>query len=274
MKKICFALILGLSFLSFSQDEYLENFKQKQIVFPGCEDAKDQQDCFDIKLQDFISNNIGEDDLTFIIQNKKKDTIKISSSLYFDKNGVIDKKDSKIGFFFGKDQRKLESLINIFPKVKPLIDEAGRGVNTRKGAILVFVLQNKKLMPIYDFVPDEVPFAIIENVPVYRGCDSKTLDNKALKKCMSKRIGELISKKFNIRKASKGMPSGTVKIYAAFKVGKDGEVSDIKVRAPNKRLEKETKRVLKLIPKLEKPGYQRGKAVIVPYSLPIVFRVK
>ena len=263
-----------ISFLSFSQNEYLENFKQKEVVFPGCEDNSDQKGCFDIRLQDFIANTISDDDLAYIIQNKKKDTIRINSSLYFDKNGMIDKKDSKIGFFYDKNQKSFVSLVDNFPKVKPILDEEGRGVNTNKRSILTFVLQGETLKPINNYIPDEVPFSVIENVPVYKGCDAKTLDNKALKKCMSKRIGDLISKKFNIRKASKGMPSGTVKIYAAFKVDKTGEVREIKVRAPNKRLEKETRRVLKLIPKLDKPGYQRGKPVIVPYSLPIVFRVK
>ena len=40
-----------------------------------------------------------------------------------------------------------------------------------------------------------------------------------------------------------------------------------------KGLEKEAQRVINLLPKM-KPGKQRGKAVIVPYSLPIIFQVQ
>jgi protein TonB len=38
-------------------------------------------------------------------------------------------------------------------------------------------------------------------------------------------------------------------------------------------LEKEAARVINLLPKM-KPGKQRGKSVIVPYSLPIIFVVQ
>ena len=44
-------------------------------------------------------------------------------------------------------------------------------------------------------------------------------------------------------------------------------------RAINLELEKEAIRVISKLPQMT-PGYQRGKAVIVPYSLPIVFQVQ
>ena len=121
---------------------------------------------------------------------------------------------------------------------------------------------------------DEVPFAIIENVPVYSGCD-ENMGNQALKQCMGSQISTLISKNFNINKARNlNLPEGKVRIMAYFKIGVNGEIKDIKVIAPHKELEKETIRVIKLIPKLDKPGYLRGKAVVVPYTLPIVFTVE
>jgi protein TonB len=58
-----------------------------------------------------------------------------------------------------------------------------------------------------------------------------------------------------------------------FKIDKKGEIVDIRARAPHKRLEKEAIRVVSILPKM-KPGRQRGKAVGVKYSLPIVFNVE
>ena len=58
-----------------------------------------------------------------------------------------------------------------------------------------------------------------------------------------------------------------------FKIDKRGNVTSVRARAPHPRLEKEAVRVIKLLPKFE-PGKQRGKAVIVPYSLPIIFQVQ
>jgi protein TonB len=55
-----------------------------------------------------------------------------------------------------------------------------------------------------------------------------------------------------------------------FTVNSKGFVTNIKVRGPDKILEKEASRIIGLVPKME-PGKQRGKAVNIPYSLPINF---
>ncbi|PWI29432.1 hypothetical protein DI383_11485 [Flavobacteriaceae bacterium LYZ1037] len=121
---------------------------------------------------------------------------------------------------------------------------------------------------------EEVPFAIVEKVPVYSGCD-ENMGNQALKQCMSSQISTLIGENFNINKAKYlNLPEDKVRIMAFFKIGVNGEIRDIKVNAPHIELENETIRVIKLIPNLNKPGYLLGKAVVVPYALPIVFTVE
>ena len=42
----------------------------------------------------------------------------------------------------------------------------------------------------------EVPFAVIENVPVFPGCENEK-GNDAKKKCMSEKISDFVNKKFN-----------------------------------------------------------------------------
>ena len=54
---------------------------------------------------------------------------------------------------------------------------------------------------------------------------------------------------------------------------KTGDIVDVQVRAPHPSLEKEARRVIGILPKM-KPGRQRGKAVRVPYYLPIKFQVQ
>lgn len=121
---------------------------------------------------------------------------------------------------------------------------------------------------------EEIPFAIIEKVPVYKGCD-KTLSNKDLKKCMSDAISKHVVQNFNSDMASRlGLPDGLVRINVIFKINKKGKVVGIKSRAPHPDLEQEAIRVISLLPDCEKPGYQKGKPVIVPYSLPIVFNLE
>ena len=117
----------------------------------------------------------------------------------------------------------------------------------------------------------EVPFAVIENVPVFPGCERG--NNAKKRKCMSEKIAKFVQRKFNTELAGDLGLSGRQRISVIFRIDKSGNVTGVRARAPHPRLEKEAQRVINLLPKM-KPGKQRGKAVIVPYSLPIIFQVQ
>ncbi|MBD0833478.1 energy transducer TonB [Aestuariibaculum sediminum] len=118
----------------------------------------------------------------------------------------------------------------------------------------------------------EVPFAVIENVPVFPGCE-KEKTNIDKKNCMSKKISQFVNKKFNTDLAGDLGLSGRQRINVIFKIDKTGNITGIRARAPHPGLEKEAARVINLLPKMQ-PGKQRGKPVTVPYSLPIIFQVQ
>ena len=123
-----------------------------------------------------------------------------------------------------------------------------------------------------EFVEDvEVPFAVIENVPEYPGCERGS--NAEKRKCMSDKIAKFVQRKFNTDLAGDLGLSGRQRISVTFKIDKNGNVVGVRSRAPHPRLEKEAARVINMLPKM-KPGRQRGKPVIVPYSLPITFQVQ
>ena len=117
----------------------------------------------------------------------------------------------------------------------------------------------------------EVPFSVIENVPEYPGCEKGSNADK--RKCMSDKIAKFVQRKFNTDLAGDLGLSGKQRINVIFKIDKNGNVTGVRSRAPHPRLEKEAARVINLLPKM-KPGRQRGKAVVVPYSLPITFKVQ
>mgnify|MGYP000002631350 CR=1 FL=1 len=117
----------------------------------------------------------------------------------------------------------------------------------------------------------EVPFSVIENVPEYPGCEKGT--NAQKRKCMSDKITKFVQKKFNTDLAGDLGLTGKQRISVIFKIDKKGNVTGVRSRAPHPRLEKEAARVVNMLPKM-KPGRQRGKAVVVPYSLPITFLVQ
>ncbi|WP_407557587.1 energy transducer TonB [Winogradskyella sp. 4-2091] len=121
-------------------------------------------------------------------------------------------------------------------------------------------------------VLETIPFILIEKVPVYPGCEKyKTNDDR--KKCMSERISKLINRKFNTGLGTKYGLSGRQKIHTQFTIDKNGNIADVKIRAPHPVLESEAKRVINKIPHME-PGLQRKVPVGVIYNLPIVFDVR
>ena len=63
------------------------------------------------------------------------------------------------------------------------------------------------------------------------------------------------------------------KVNTQFIINKDGSIGTIRKRGPHELLEQETVRILSKLPKMI-PGKQRGKAVKVPFSIPITFKLQ
>ncbi len=118
----------------------------------------------------------------------------------------------------------------------------------------------------------DVPFAVIENVPIYPGCENAG-NNAAKKQCMSEKVQKFVQKKFDTELANDLGLEGRQRISVQFKIDRQGNVVDVRARAPHPRLEQEAIRVVKSLPKMV-PGKQRGKAVGVLYALPILFQVE
>ena len=139
--------------------------------------------------------------------------------------------------------------------------------------------QEEEIVEVEEIVEEEVeeeiadvPFAVIENVPIYPGCENES-GNNAKKKCMSEKVQKFVQKKFDTELANDLGLDGKQRIFVQFKINKNGNVVDVRARAPHPRLEREAVDVVKSLPKMT-PGKQRGKAVGVLYSLPILFQVQ
>lgn len=67
--------------------------------------------------------------------------------------------------------------------------------------------------------------------------------------------------------------TGTQRIDAQFIIDKNGNISEVKVRAPHETLKEEAKRVINSLPQL-KPGKKDGKVVSVTYTIPIRLHIR
>ncbi|WP_299666859.1 energy transducer TonB [uncultured Polaribacter sp.] len=120
-------------------------------------------------------------------------------------------------------------------------------------------------------IVEDVPFILIEDVPVFPGCKG---NNKELKACFTKKITAYFASRFDVDLATElGLSEGKKRIFVVFKIDKTGIVTNIKARAPHPRLEKEVVEIISSLPKMQ-PGKQRGIPVTVSYSLPITFEVR
>jgi hypothetical protein len=80
-------------------------------------------------------------------------------------------------------------------------------------------------------------------------------------------------KKFDASLPNKlGLSAGRKSIYISFEIDKNGDIKDVKVRAPHARIIEEVKKIMYLLPKMI-PGKQTGENVNVTYSIPFTLIV-
>ena len=91
---------------------------------------------------------------------------------------------------------------------------------------------------------------------------------------MSTKISEFVNQNFDMKKIEAlDLPPKVYRTSVQFKIDKEGKVVDVRARAPHPEIEKEAVRVVSNLPQMQ-PGKQRGIAVGVLYSLPIIFKVE
>lgn len=120
---------------------------------------------------------------------------------------------------------------------------------------------------------DETTFGlvVIEEPPRFK--EAEHLSKENAKRNFNKRMQKLIADNFNIKLTQNlGLPTGKHKIFTLFTIDEIGKATNIKVKAPHPKLEKEVSRIIKKLPQLI-PAKQSGKIVKMKYSLPITFMV-
>lgn len=132
----------------------------------------------------------------------------------------------------------------------------------------------EKVVEIDDVVVEEVdedldvPFAVIEDVPVFPGCEGAK-DKRA---CFNEMMQKHIAKNFRYPEIAQEMGvQGRVNVM--FTIQKDGSIGNVRMRGPDKNLEAEAERIISKLPNMT-PGKQRGRPVRVPFSIPITFKLQ
>ncbi|MCK0136615.1 energy transducer TonB [Arenibacter sp. S6351L] len=116
----------------------------------------------------------------------------------------------------------------------------------------------------------DVPFAVIEDVPIFPGCENEP--KSKLRDCFNSMMQKHIGKNFRYPEIAQEMGvQGRVNVM--FVIQKDGSIGNVRMRGPDKNLEEEAARIISKLPKMT-PGKQRGRPVRVPFSIPITFKLQ
>jgi protein TonB len=144
--------------------------------------------------------------------------------------------------------------------------------------ILSFILQanitySQDIIVVDDEVKkgeSSVPFAVIEDVPTFPGCEE--IEKRKKLTCFNTKVSEHINATFKYPpKARRKNIEGRVLVM--FLINKDGDITNIETKGGDPILQTEALRIVRLLPKM-KPGMQKGKPVNVKYTLPITFKLK
>ena len=123
---------------------------------------------------------------------------------------------------------------------------------------------------VMDDMLDEVPFAVIEEVPTFPGCEK--LAKSERRQCFQDRMDRHVRRTFRYPEIAQEMGIQG-RVYVSFVIDENGNITKIQVRGPDKNLEGEARRIIEKLPKMV-PGRQRGRPVRVPFSYPITLRLQ
>ncbi len=244
--------------------------------FPGCTGTrKEKGDCLNMSLKKHIVRNFNSElaGKLGLTPGKKK----IWIIFRIDEKGFVTDVDARAPH--PKLKAEAIRVINTIPRMKPG-KQKGKAVGMKYTLPITFNVAGKATnenttdlkgtLIKYTKGSADVPFTIIENVPVFPGCTG-TREQKAA--CLNENIKKFVVMNFNSSLLKKlGLPKGRKKIWLVFRIDENGNVTNISARAPHPGLKEEAIRVARLLPKM-KPGKQHGKAVGMKYTLPISFNV-
>ena len=181
---------------------------------------------------------------------KKGDVIQVSFVGYQTQSVVV-KDETPLNILMRDDVQNLEEMT--------VVGYASDGVGASS------VEHPKKVVAVVDIPKakeepqEEVIFQVVEEMPQFPGGLSEAM------KFLAKNI------KYPVE-AQQAKIEG--RVIVRFVVGRDGSVSNVEVvRGVSPELDAEAVRVVSLMPKWI-PGKQRGKAVAVKYTMPIMFRLQ
>ncbi|HFA47784.1 MAG TPA: TonB family protein [Bacteroidetes bacterium] len=287
--------LLALLFLAFSFNEKMPNgqegmqagfnekittdtfpddavFKvvEEAPLFPGCEEVAGEtakKRCSDTKMLDFIYSNI-----KYPQEARDKGTEgMIVVKFIVEKDGSISNAEVIRSIGDGCDEEVLR-VVGMMPNWTPG-RQRGKEVRVQFNLPVKFKLDSSSPpLPNPNFNDGEEFFKVVEDMPLFPGCDNLT-DKKERTKCSQERMLDFIYSNIKYPQAArdKGIQGMAI---VQFIIEKDGSLSGAKMlRSIGGGCDEEVMRLVGMMPKWT-PGKQRGREVRVQFNLPVKFKLE
>jgi len=299
MKKYFYILTL-IGFSCFGQvssnnsdvnkiDEVISFNKVDQIpIFENCKKEKKdiQRDC----VVNFINAHI-EKNLKYPEEAKKVNVeSKVFCTFIIDEKGkvTITEAKGKPTSFKKAFENEAIRVLNLLPKFIPA-KHNNQLVKVQAQYTVEFKLENTGIIRVSEtvesypvsvtaesyeeYLDEAVPFAVVEQIPLFENC--KSVEKKEQMNCFYEEISKHIKKELKYPKEAK-KDKIEDRVITVFEIDKRGKVTNVHARGKKSDykalFEEEAKRIIQTLPPFS-PGLQRGKAVIVKYSMPITFKL-
>ncbi len=298
--KLTYSILVVLLLLTLQSFAQIEDSNEQKITdiytpptFPNCitiSDVDQKRKCTNNILQDFVIKHFNKKLFT---NDQIKGFKVIKAEFVVTKQGKI--KNISIEAPNLKIQNEIKRIIKKLPQMIPGKKE-GKNINTKYLFPIIldfghdkkenFFSNKKEGSPNNEVevieidqrtdnvqIPTEQAISsnFLKNKPIYPGC--KNADIQKTNECTNRKIQMFILQKLNRDITSELKLKGIVKMFSIFTVDKQGNIVNIGVRTPYKKLENEIIRVIKLLPKMT-PGKMNGKAVNARFVLPIVIEIE
>jgi len=294
MKKYFYLLLLfcfsGLAQVNSNQNQEILSFNKVDVVpiFENCKKVNQdfQRDC----VVNFINAHI-EKNLRYPEEAKRVNLeSKVFCTFIIDESGkvTVTEAKGKPTSFKKAFENEAIRVLNLLPKFIPA-KHNNQIVKVQAQYTVEFKLENSDIIrvnetiesypvsviaaePAEEYLDEAIPFAVIEQIPLFENC--KKLNKEEQVNCFHEEMKKHVEKHLKYPKEAKKNKAEN-RVITMFEIDKSGKVTNIKVRSKSKNeyqslFETEAKRIIEALPKFS-PGLQRGKPVVVTYSIPINF---
>ncbi|MDT0558958.1 M56 family metallopeptidase [Ichthyenterobacterium sp. W332] len=253
--------------------EIVETEEQLEVPFGVIENVPTFEFCKDLKTNEERKKCMSQNVAKHVNKNFNTDLAKSLGLVGRQRISVLFKID-KVGYVTGIRARaphpaledEAKRVIATLPQFIPGTQK-GEPVIVPYSLPIVFQVTEDKSQE-----SNTLPFSKIDEPPVFIAACLEIDNKEQQRKCTAQALAKFVNKKFNMKVAEDSNLKGVQKIVTTFKINKQGVANEVKVKAPNKALEEETKRVMYSLPRF-KPGKHKGELVEVLYSLPIQFYI-